>query len=120
MRVLTESLTSLLMVLSSGVPSILRIWLSWSLLSLPRNNGTPLIISAMIQPADHTSILVEYVLLPKRTSGALYHSVTTSLENVLTGIPNALARPKSANLSSPRLLMRRFWGFRSLCKTLFS
>lgn len=46
--------------------------------------------------------------------------VHTSLENVLTGTPNALANPKSPNLSSPLRLMSKFWGFKSLCKTWFS
>ena len=32
-----------------------------------------------------------------------------------TGIPNALAKPKSASFSSPSRLMRRFWGLRSRC-----
>lgn len=44
----------------------------------------------------------------------------TSLENVLTGTPKALANPKSPNLSSPLRLISRFWGFRSRCKTWFS
>ena len=66
------------------------------------------------------SMLVLYVRDPRRTSGALYHNVTTSLEKVLTGIPKARARPKSASLSCPLLLMSRFCGLRSLCNTLFS
>lgn len=44
----------------------------------------------MMHPLDQTSMLVEYVRDPNRTSGARYQSVTTSLLNVLTGIPNAL------------------------------
>ena len=44
----------------------------------------------------------------------------TSFENVFTGTPNALARPKSPSLSSPLRLMRRFWGFKSRCRTWFS
>ena len=35
-----------------------------------------------------------------------------------TGIPNALANPKSANLSSPSLLISKFCGFKSRCNTL--
>lgn len=96
------------------------IWFSWSVLSRPRKIGMPLIISAMMHPADHTSMLVEYVRLPSKTSGARYHSVTTSFEKVLTGMPNARARPKSASLSSPRLLIKRFCGLRSRCSTRFS
>ena len=34
-------------------------------------------IPANIQPADHMSIEVEYILAPNSTSGGLYHSVTT-------------------------------------------
>lgn len=37
-----------------------------------------------------------------------YQRVTTSFEKVLTGIPKALANPKSPNLSSPLRLIRRF------------
>lgn len=91
----TESCIIFLMTLSSGVPSTLIIWFSWSLLSLPLNSGTPEIISAKLytssqpsldtaeqgptymHPALHTSILVLYVLEPSRTSGARYQSVTT-------------------------------------------
>ena len=36
----------------------------------------------------------------------------TSFENVLTGTPNALARPKSPIFNSPFLLIDRFCGFR--------
>ena len=32
---------------------------------------------AKMHPADHMSMEVEYILAPKRTSGGLYHSVTT-------------------------------------------
>ena len=46
-------------------------------------------------------MLVLYVLLPRRTSGARYHKVTTSLEKVLTGMPKARARPKSAKFQQP-------------------
>lgn len=57
-------------------------------------------------------------------SGERYHSVTTSLVYLLvriarkndffTGMPEERARPKSPSFSSPSLLMRRFWGLRSL------
>lgn len=40
------------------------------------------------------SMDVEYSVLPRRTSGGLYHRVTTSLEKVLLGTDLALARPK--------------------------
>ena len=69
-------------------------------------------ISAIIHQADQMSMLVLYVLLPNKTSGALYHNVTTSFEKVLTGIPNARARPKSASFSCPLELIRRFLGLK--------
>lgn len=87
---------------SVGVPSSLNIRLSWSSTSLPGNKGLPaLVISANMQPADHMSIEVEYILAPNRTSGGRYHKVTTSDEKNRTGIPKARAKPKSASFSSP-------------------
>ena len=41
----------------------------------------------------------------------------TSCVYVRTGTPKALANPKSASLMCPCVLMRRFCGFRSRCKT---
>jgi len=73
----TDSAAILRSVRSSGVPIILIICRSWSALSLPRKRGTPEIISAKMQPHDHTSMEVLYVLEPRRTSGARYHRVTT-------------------------------------------
>lgn len=72
---------------------------NWSSLVVPGKRGRPVYISAMMQPADHISMLVLYVRLPRSTSGARYHKVTTSLEKVLTGIPNARARPKSPSFN---------------------
>jgi len=92
---------------------------SWSSFVVPGKSGRPVYISAMMQPADQMSMLVLYVLDPKSTSGARYQSVTTSFENVLTGIPNARARPKSASLSMPLLLISKFCGLRSRCSTRF-
>ena len=112
---------------------------SWSWLSRPLKSGAPEIISANIQPHDQTSMDVLYVREPSRTSGARYQRVTTcqtsqllaiyadtkprrrtSFENVFTGTPNALARPKSPSFNSPLRLIRRFWGFKSRCRTWFS
>lgn len=45
----------------------------------------------------HMSICVEYSVDPRRTSGGLYQSVTTSFEYVLVGTDFALANPKSAS-----------------------
>lgn len=107
-------------VLSLGEPSSLNIFSSWSAGELPGNSGCPLAISAMMHPVDQMSMDVEYCREPIRTSGALYHNVTTSWEYPLTGMPNALARPKSASFNSMRLLISRFCGFKSLCNTLCS
>lgn len=71
-----------------------------------------------MHPIDHISTGVEYCFYPNKISGALYHNVTTSWVYVLTGRPNALARPKSASLITPFLSINRFWGFKSLCITL--
>ena len=51
---------------------------------------------------------VEYSLAPRRISGALYQSVTTSWVYVFTGRPKALASPKSANFTFPSLLINKF------------
>ena len=60
-----------------------------------------------------------YTFYPSKTSGALYHNVTTSWVYVLSGKPNDLANPKSANFivfsSSP---IRRLDGLMSLCMIL--
>lgn len=74
----TPSLWILRRTRSSGVPMMRIMWRSWSWLSLPRNSGTPEIISAKMQPQDQTSIEVLYVREPMRTSGARYQRVTTS------------------------------------------
>lgn len=59
------------------------------------------------------SMAHEYLLAPRRISGALYHKVTTSCVYTLTGIPNALPSPKSATLINPDLSINKFCGFRS-------
>jgi hypothetical protein len=41
-----------------------------------------------------------------------YRAGLTSLLNVFTGTPNALANPKSPILSSPRLLINKFCGLK--------
>ena len=66
----------------------------------PGKRGRPVYISAMMHPTDQISIEVEYVRDPRSTSGARYHSVTTSFENVFTGIPKALFRRVSVTGSS--------------------
>jgi len=72
------------------------------------NNGVFSAISAKIHPIDQISTGVEYCFEPRRISGGLYQSVTTSWVNVLIGNPNALAKPKSASCTFPFLLIRMF------------
>ncbi len=67
-----------------------------------------LIISAKTQPTDQISIEFEYFVEPSNTSGGRYHRVTTSWVYPFTGIPEALASPKSAILSILSLVIRRF------------
>ena len=84
----------------------------------PGKVGTPVSISTKIQPTPHISSDPEYSVDPNKTSGGLYHNVTTSCEYVCDGTDFALAKPKSASFNSPISLMRRFCGFTSRCKTL--
>ena len=94
---------------------------SWSSTSTPGKSGLPALAnSAKMQPADQQSIEVVYSLAPKRTSGGRYQRVTTSAEKQRTGMPKARAKPKSASFSWPLLLlMSKFWGFKSRCRTLW-
>ena len=78
----------------------LNIFLIWSCSESPSNSALFDITSAKIQPTDQRSTGVEYSVAPSSSSGARYQRVTTSLVYGLMGIPNALARPKSAILRS--------------------
>ena len=63
----------------------------------------------MIYPKAHISIFEVYFLHPSRSSGALYHLVTTLCVSFPVKLGRTrLARPKSAILTSPLLLMRMF------------
>lgn len=95
-----------------GVPKSLNILMSWSDSFFPGKRGRPVAISAKMQPADHKSMEGPYFFDPIKTSGGRYHKVTTSWEYFLTGIPKALARPKSANFNSPFRLIKRFCGWK--------
>jgi len=76
----------------------LNILSSWSYVSrTPGNVGTPVIISTKMQPTPHMSRDVEYSVLPSKTSGGRYHSVTTSCEYVCEGTDFALARPEKTS-----------------------
>lgn len=63
-----------------GVPRDLKMIRSSSASLAPGKRGLPVTISAKMQPADHMSMGVEYLREPSKTSGALYHKVTTSCE----------------------------------------
>lgn len=57
-----------------GGPRSLNIMESISISPLAWNNGSLRSSSAKIQPTDHMSTAVEYVVAPRRISGALYRS----------------------------------------------
>ncbi len=61
---------------SDGRPMTLKILLSWSISYWPSKKGAPRKSSAKMQPQDHMSTGVAYGK-PSRTSGLLYHRVTT-------------------------------------------
>ena len=69
--------------------------------------------SAKIQPNDHTSISELYSGAPRRSSGALYHSVTTHCVSKGGGLDVYRAMPKSASLMTPRFERRMLEVFRS-------
>ena len=79
----------------------------------------PLIISPNIQPTDHISTALEYLVEPKRISGALYHLVATY--SVRIGFSSSLsvmrlrANPKSATLTLHSASSKIFEGFKSRC-----
>jgi hypothetical protein len=112
-----------------GVPRILNIVSSCSRHSpLPGNNTSPIAISlgivtknhkicppAKMQPMDHISIAVEWSVAPRRISGERYHRTDISSVAVKrTGMPQILARPKSAIFSVPFPPIRMFCGLISL------
>lgn len=76
-------------------------------------------IYANIHPTDQISIELEYFWDPNRTSGGLYHRVTTSWVYPLTGIPEALASPKSAIFNILSFEISKLWGFKSRWSTFF-
>ena len=68
---------------------------SSSLSLFPGNKGFMSKNSPKMQPTDHASIGVEYSLMPRRSSGARYHRVTTTAVYAFRGEPYSLAKPKS-------------------------
>ena len=74
--------------------------------------------SAMMHPADHASSAApSYALAPNRSSGGLYHSVTTRF--VSGSIPRGvrLAKPKSASFRVPSSDTSRLLPLMSRCIT---
>ena len=68
----------------------------------------------MIAPTDQMSTPHAYSWQPRSTSGARYHSVTTSCVYARSGTEKARASPKSASLITPfRGVTRMFCGLRS-------
>lgn len=65
----------------------------------PGNSGLCPSNSPRIQPAAHISTLVVWVGACNKSSGALYHRVTTCGVIGRKGTPNHLARPKSAKIT---------------------
>eukprot|EP00967_Tisochrysis_lutea_P123827 scaffold206491_cov44-Tisochrysis_lutea.AAC.1 len=98
---------------SLGVPSRANVRESWSSSPLPGSSGEPRTNSAKMQPSDQTSTAGPYIVAPRRSSGARYHSVTTGCVYALSGSPYMRASPKSAMHTRPRLLTKRLDVFRS-------
>ena len=90
-----------------------RIWCTWS---LPGNKGFLFMSSIKMQPTDHTSIAAVYSEEFSKSSGALYHRVTTySVMNSFSEVGRA--RPKSQIFRSQFAFNKRLLGFRSLWMT---
>ena len=70
-----------------------------------------------MQPSAQQSTGAPYVVAPRRSSGARYHSVTTSgVSAALRGVA-ARASPKSHSLSAPARVSSRFESLRSRWRT---
>ena len=72
---------------------------SWDRISLPWKNGFLVTISTSMQPIDHTSTGNELIGNSRRSSGALYQSVTTSVSFGCRGTVYNLVNPKSATFT---------------------
>mmetsp|Transcript_26824 Transcript_26824/g.53905 ORF Transcript_26824/g.53905 Transcript_26824/m.53905 type:complete len:350 (+) Transcript_26824:42-1091(+) len=114
--------------LISGVPTVLKTRVSWSVLKLrcrrcsqlhvavgsPGKATPPTIISRMMHPTAQLSIWLVYRSVPRRSSGGRYHKVTSS-RSTCTSCPlrSAMARPKSQILGRPCASMRMLLDLRS-------
>jgi hypothetical protein len=85
----------------------------------PLNNGYKAQSSNKMHPTDQISTAFEYIGCPSKSSGALYHIVTTSLVNGFKGTEITLERPKSAIFKLLSVPNRIFYGLISLCIILF-
>jgi hypothetical protein len=102
---------------------VVRYHKTWAMMffQIITNNRT--ITGTRIDPFRvSSSVLTEMIvglsfLYEDRT--VLAQTIITSWVKVLTGIPNARARPKSASFKAlVRRSIKRFWGFRSRWRTL--
>ena len=88
-------------------------------MEVPGKIALPTISSPNIQPIDHISTALVYLVDPSSISGALYHLVATySVIKVLTPSPSLYstlrARPKSATFTRHSELSKILEGLRSL------
>lgn len=60
-----------------GLPSSSSILSTWLRVEFPGNIAFPRYISPKMQPTDHMSTALVYLLDPNKISGALYHLVAT-------------------------------------------
>lgn len=98
----------------------LNILFSWSVSDCPGNSGLIDKNSANIQPTDHISIGVEYSLQHSNSSGARYHSVTTTDVYGFNGDPYSRAKPKSPTFNTPLWDNSKFDVFKSRCNIQLS
>mmetsp|Transcript_14443 Transcript_14443/g.56975 ORF Transcript_14443/g.56975 Transcript_14443/m.56975 type:complete len:214 (-) Transcript_14443:107-748(-) len=87
---------------ASALPHSLKILWSCSTSVLPGKMGEKWSNSATMHPADHASSAApSYALAPNRSSGGLYHSVTTRFVSGSIPRGSLLAKPKSASFRVP-------------------
>lgn len=101
-----------------GLPVSSRILSIWFRVEVPGKRDLPVISSPRMQPTDHISTALEYLVEPNKIYGALYHRVATY--SVSTGsTPFSLgqlierASPKSATFIWHSELSSRLLGLRS-------
>ena len=101
-----------------GLPTSSKIFSIWFRVEFPGKIDFPLINYPKIQPTDHMSTAFEYLVDPKRISGALYHRVATYYVRTCSpfslGQLIDLANPKSATLAWHSELSKMLLGLRSL------